>query len=117
METSSRLFVLKKPIAGLNLLVYARKSEGYGFIEFEISNSIISTVFRNSTNLSVCRQPRLNSLVLLADKSAEGHIDYEDVANRNYENDKDIIMIIMIIIINIYIYIYIYIGMITKEYR
>ena len=31
----------EKPIAGLDLLLYARKTEGYGFIEFEISNNTI----------------------------------------------------------------------------
>ena len=36
----------QKHITGLSLLVYARKAEGYGFIEFEISNSTTSTVFR-----------------------------------------------------------------------
>ena len=34
----------KKTIAGLMLLVCAWKTEGYGFIEFEISNSTMSTV-------------------------------------------------------------------------
>ena len=37
------MFWLKKPITGLNLLVYAWTAEGYGFIEFEISNCTIST--------------------------------------------------------------------------
>ena len=35
-----------KLIMCLNLLVYAWNAEGYGFIELEISNGIISTVFR-----------------------------------------------------------------------
>ena len=44
---------LKQPIAGLDLLVYARTTEGYGFIEFEISNSTISTVSRQPINACV----------------------------------------------------------------
>ena len=39
-------FRLEKPTAGLKSAAYAWDSEGYGFIEFEISNSTISTVFR-----------------------------------------------------------------------
>ena len=39
------VFGSKKPVAGLNSLV-AFKSEGYAFIEFEISNGTISIVFR-----------------------------------------------------------------------
>ena len=39
-------FLSQKPIAGLILLVYSLKPEGYGFIEFEIPNSTTSTVFR-----------------------------------------------------------------------
>ena len=35
-----------KPVAGLVILAHARTTEGYGFIEFESSNSTISTVFR-----------------------------------------------------------------------
>ena len=46
METSSSLFASNKPITGIVLLVCARETEGYGFIEFDISNSTISTVFR-----------------------------------------------------------------------
>ena len=42
----------EKPITGLDLPVYARKTEGYGFNEFEISNSTISAVFRQP--LSEC---------------------------------------------------------------
>ena len=38
-------FCSKKPTTGLNSLLYALKSEKYGFIEFEISNSTVSTVF------------------------------------------------------------------------
>ena len=42
-----RVFVSsKKPITGLNSPVYSWKPEGYGLIEFEISNNTISTVFR-----------------------------------------------------------------------
>ena len=40
----------EKPITGLILLVYARKPGGYGFNEFEMSNSTISTVFRQPLN-------------------------------------------------------------------
>ena len=35
-----------KPVVGLNLLLHARNTEGYGFVAFEISSSTISTVFR-----------------------------------------------------------------------
>ena len=45
LEASSRFVGSKRPITGLNLLVYAWKTEGYGLIELEISNSTISTVF------------------------------------------------------------------------
>ena len=45
LETSSTFFGSEKPITGLVLLVYAWTTEGYGFIEFEISNGTISTVF------------------------------------------------------------------------
>ena len=53
METSSRFVGSKKLIAGLNLLAYyiCYKTEGYGFIEFEMSNSTISTVFRQPLNI------------------------------------------------------------------
>ena len=37
---------LKMPIMGLDLLVYVRNAEVYGFIEFETSNGTIATVFR-----------------------------------------------------------------------
>ena len=36
----------KQPIAGLGLLAYAQSTEGYGFVEFEMSNNTSSTVFR-----------------------------------------------------------------------
>ena len=39
-------FCSEKPITGLDLPIYARKKEGYGFNEFEMSNRTISTVFR-----------------------------------------------------------------------
>ena len=39
-------FWLKQPITSLNLFVSMWNTEGYGFIEFEISNSTISKVFR-----------------------------------------------------------------------
>ena len=45
-ETSSRCLGSSKPITGLNLLAYAWKTEGYNFIEFEISDCTVSTVFR-----------------------------------------------------------------------
>ena len=40
------VLVPNKPITGLNLLLCVWKTEGYGFIEIYISNSTISTVFR-----------------------------------------------------------------------
>ena len=46
METSSRFFGPTKPGTSLKSLVHAWNTEGYGFIEFEISNSTISTGFR-----------------------------------------------------------------------
>jgi len=45
-------FCSEKPITGLDLPVYARKKEGYGFNEFEISNSTISAVFRQPLSRS-----------------------------------------------------------------
>ena len=39
--------LLKKPITGLNLLVYAWSTEFYGIIEFETSGSTISRVCRH----------------------------------------------------------------------
>ena len=41
----------KRPFMGLDLLVCAWETEGYGFIEFEVSNSTISTVFRQPRSL------------------------------------------------------------------
>ena len=46
LETSSSCLGSIKTIMGLNVLVYAWTTEGYGFIELEISNSVISTAFR-----------------------------------------------------------------------
>ena len=46
MEISMSFAGSEKPITGLILLVYPRKPGGYGFNEFEMSNSTISTVFR-----------------------------------------------------------------------
>ena len=45
LETSSNLYGSTTSITGFNLPVYAGNTGGYGFIDFEISNSIISTVF------------------------------------------------------------------------
>ena len=46
----------------LDLWAYARIAEGYGFIEFEISNfQTISTVFRRS--LIACRRPNTSTIV------------------------------------------------------
>ena len=56
METSSSLFGSNKTITGLIKFVDAWNTEGYGFIEFEISNSTISTVLRQPLNvISHCR--------------------------------------------------------------
>ena len=46
LEASSRLFGSKKPSAGFVLLVYARDTDGYRFIECKISNITSFTVFR-----------------------------------------------------------------------
>ena len=52
------LFGSNKPITDLDLLVYAWHTEGSGFIEFEISNNTISTVFRQPLTIAVCAHPR-----------------------------------------------------------
>ena len=44
-ENSSRCVGSNKLISSLNSPVYACNTEAYGFIEFEISNSTISTIF------------------------------------------------------------------------
>ena len=46
MESSMSFAGSEKPITGLIFLVYARKPGGYGFNEFEMSKSTVSTVFR-----------------------------------------------------------------------
>ena len=61
LETSSRFVGSKGPISGLTLLVYAWKAEGYGFIEFEISNSIILTVFRQFSNTTRYTSPHFTA--------------------------------------------------------
>ena len=51
-------FGSNKHLTGLNLLVYARNAEGYGFVELEISSSMISTAFRQLSQLR-CRATQL----------------------------------------------------------
>ena len=61
-EGSSKLFGSKRPVAGLNLLVHAWNTEGYGFIEFEISNSTVSFVFRQPLIRSLQDVQRLSQI-------------------------------------------------------
>ena len=53
-ENTSSYFGLNKCTSGLKSLVHARKTEAYGFIEFEISSSTSSTVFRQPVNPASC---------------------------------------------------------------
>ena len=53
----NEFFCSETPITGLDLPIYARKKEGYGFNEFEISNNTISAVFRQP--LSFRTQPEV----------------------------------------------------------
>ena len=57
METSMSFVSSEKPITGLDLPIYARKKEGYGFNEFEISNSTISAVFRQPVTVALSLGP------------------------------------------------------------
>ena len=59
LETSPRVLGPQRPIASLKLLVYAWKTEGCGFVESEISNSTISTVFRQPLTNGVFQQEGL----------------------------------------------------------
>ena len=85
LETSSScVCASNNPITGLNLLVYALTTEGYGFIEFLISNSIISTVFRQP--LVKERRPSASTVLPAGDqpRSEKGEVPLRGVGTLRY---------------------------------
>ena len=109
LEASSNLCGSNKPIMGLNLLVYAWTTEGYGFIEFEISNSTISKVFRQPLNQCSINKSLDNDHPHTPFNHHSrnacnrcNYCNYRSSPNRERERDS--------LIDYIYIYIYIYIS-------
>ena len=71
-ESRRDLWDQQKPISGLNLLVCASNTEGYGFVEFVISSSTVSTAFcqplspRSRPRPRPLPRPRLRQTIFVA---------------------------------------------------
>ena len=97
------LWFQRQPIAGNNLPAHVRNTEGYGFIEFEIPSSTVSTVFRQPLRVGGASALRGSAADLRVGNFASQELCVCFRAQHNYLH-------------NMYIYIYIYICIHTHAY-